>query len=189
MLPKAHLTSHSRMSGSRCVITPLWLSVSWRSFLCSSSLYSCHFLISSATEDTISVLYCAHPCTKCSLVISNFLEEISSLSHSVVSLYFFALITEEGFLISPCSSLELWFRWVYLSFSPLLLASLLFSAIWKASLDNYFALAAYVHTNLHTDIFLACLLSNLSGLSSSTAPVLRENCDRQNNGTSKMSTA
>ena len=32
MLPKAHLTSHSRMSGSRWVITPLWLSESWRSF-------------------------------------------------------------------------------------------------------------------------------------------------------------
>ena len=31
-LPKAHLTSHSRMSGSRWVITPLWLSGSWRSF-------------------------------------------------------------------------------------------------------------------------------------------------------------
>ena len=44
---------------------------------------------------------------KCSLGISNFLEEISSLSHSVVFLYFFALITEEGFLISPCCSLEL----------------------------------------------------------------------------------
>ena len=29
--------------------------------------------------------------------ISNFLEEISSLSHSVVFLYFFALIAEEGF--------------------------------------------------------------------------------------------
>ena len=29
---------------------------------------------------------------KCSLGISNFLEEISSLSHSVVFLYFFALI-------------------------------------------------------------------------------------------------
>ena len=39
--------------------------------------------------------------------ISNFFEEISSLSHSVVLLYFFALITEEGFLISPCYSLEL----------------------------------------------------------------------------------
>ena len=36
-----------------------------------------------------------------------FLEEISSLSHSIVFLYFFALITEEGFLSSPCYSLEL----------------------------------------------------------------------------------
>ena len=44
---------------------------------------------------------------KCSFGISNFLEEISSLSHSVVFLYFFALITEEGFLIFPCYSLEL----------------------------------------------------------------------------------
>ena len=44
---------------------------------------------------------------KCSLGISNCLEEISSLSHSVVFLYFFALIAEEGFLISPCYSLEL----------------------------------------------------------------------------------
>ena len=34
MLPKAHLTSHSRMPGSRWVwvITSLWLSGSWRSF-------------------------------------------------------------------------------------------------------------------------------------------------------------
>ena len=44
---------------------------------------------------------------KCSLGISNFLEEMSSLSHSVVVLYFFALITEEGFLIFSCYSLEL----------------------------------------------------------------------------------
>ena len=44
---------------------------------------------------------------KCSLGISNFLEEISSLSHSVLFLYFFALIDEEGFLISSCYSLEL----------------------------------------------------------------------------------
>ena len=36
---------------------------------------------------------------KCSLGISNFLEKISSLSHSVVFLYFFALIAEEAFLI------------------------------------------------------------------------------------------
>ena len=52
MLSKAHLTLHSRMSGSRWVITPLCLSGSWRSFLYSfysSSVYSGHFfLISSA---------------------------------------------------------------------------------------------------------------------------------------------
>ena len=42
---------------------------------------------------------------KGSLGISNFLEENSSLSHSIVFLYFFALITEEGFLISPHSLL------------------------------------------------------------------------------------
>ena len=35
------------------------------------------------------------------------LEEISSLSYSVVFLYFLALIAEEGFLMSPCYSLEL----------------------------------------------------------------------------------
>jgi len=44
---------------------------------------------------------------KCSLGISNFLEEISSISYSIIFLYFFALITEEAFLISPCYSLEL----------------------------------------------------------------------------------
>ena len=50
MLPKAHLTSHSRIPCSRWVITPLLLSGSWRSFLYSSSVYSCHlFLISSAS--------------------------------------------------------------------------------------------------------------------------------------------
>ena len=36
---------------------------------------------------------------KCSLGVSNFLEELYKHSHSIVFLYFFALITEEGFLI------------------------------------------------------------------------------------------
>ena len=42
MLSKAHLTSHSRMSGSRWVITTSWLSGLWKSVLYSSSVYSCH---------------------------------------------------------------------------------------------------------------------------------------------------
>ena len=57
MLPKAHLTSHSRMSGSRWVITTSWLSGSWRSYLYSSSVYACHlFLISSASDRSIPFL-------------------------------------------------------------------------------------------------------------------------------------
>ena len=39
MLPKAHLTSHSKVSGSRLVITPSWLSGSWRSFLYRSCVF------------------------------------------------------------------------------------------------------------------------------------------------------
>ena len=92
---------------------------------------------------TISVLYCAHPCMKCSLGISNFLEEISGLSQSIIFLYFFALITKEGCLISPCYSLELYIQMV-ISFlssfafrvSPTTPAA---SAICKASSDNHFA--------------------------------------------------
>ena len=76
---------------------------------------------------------------KCSLGISHFLEEISSFSHSIVFFCLFALITEEGFLISPCYSLELCIQCVYLSFSPLLFTSLLYTAIYKASSDIHFA--------------------------------------------------
>ena len=56
-LPKAHLTLHSRMSGSRWVITPSWLSEPLRSFLYSSSVYCCHlYSISSASAGSIPFL-------------------------------------------------------------------------------------------------------------------------------------
>ena len=85
--PKAHLTSHSRLSGSRWVTTPSWLSRSWRLFLYSSSVYSFHlFLISSASVRSLSFLYLTHPSTECSLDISNFLE-ISSFSHSRMGIF------------------------------------------------------------------------------------------------------
>ena len=64
MLPKAHLTSYSRMSGSRWVITLSWLSGSWRSFLYTSSVYFCHlFLISSASHRSIPFLSFIVPIT------------------------------------------------------------------------------------------------------------------------------
>ena len=57
MLPKAHLSSHSKMSGSRWVITPSWLSGLWRSFLSSSTVYSCHLLVSSASVRSLPFLF------------------------------------------------------------------------------------------------------------------------------------
>ena len=56
-----------------------------------NSLYSLDVLF------TMSILYCSHSCMKCFLDFSNFLEEISILSHSVVFLYLFALFIEEGY--------------------------------------------------------------------------------------------
>ena len=106
-------------------------------------MYSYHlFLISSASVRSIQFvlsLYWAHLCMKYSLGISSFLEESSSLSQSIVFLYFFALITEEGFLTSPCYSLErciqmgisFLFSFVFCFFS--------FFSYLSASSDNHFA--------------------------------------------------
>ena len=56
MLPRAHLSSYSRMSGSRWVTTPSWLSGSLRTFWYSSSVYSHHLLISSASVRSLLFL-------------------------------------------------------------------------------------------------------------------------------------
>ena len=101
MLLKPHLTSHTRMSGSRWVITPSWLSGTWRSSLYSYSVYSCHlFLISSTSVRSIPFLsfIVTILAWNVPLVCLIFLKR-SLLSHSIVFLYFFALITEEGFRI------------------------------------------------------------------------------------------
>ena len=105
---------------------------------------------------------------KCSLGIYNFLEEISSLSHSTVFVYFFALITEE--LITFLSLLAiLWnsaFKWVYLSFSPLLFSSLLFTAICKASSDSHFTFLHFFFLGMGL-IPVSCTMSWTSVHSSS----------------------
>ena len=142
MLPKAHLTSHSRMSVSRWVIIASWLSGLWRWFLYSFSVYSCHlFLISSASvrSKPFIVLYWAYFHMKYSLCISNFLKR--SL---VFPILLFSSISLRWSLRNAFLSLFaiLWisaFTWVYLSFSPSLFASLLFTAICKGSSDSCFA--------------------------------------------------
>ena len=62
---------------------------------------------------------------KYSFDISSFLRELSSLSLSVVFLYFFALFIEEGLCVSPCYSLELCIQ-LSISFPFLLYLLLLF---------------------------------------------------------------
>ena len=92
--------------------------------------------------------------------------EISSLSHSIVVLYFFALITEEGFLVSPCYSLELHIQMgiSFLFFLPF--ASVLFSVICKASSDNHFA---FLHVFFLGMVLItaSCTMSQTSVQSSS----------------------
>ena len=101
---------------------------------------------------------------KCSLGISDFLEEISSLSYSVVFLYFFALMAEEDFLISPCYSLELCIQMaISFLFS---FASRLFTAICKTSSDSHFAFLHFFFLGMVL-IPVSCTMSRTSIYSSS----------------------
>ena len=142
MLLKAHLTSHSRMSGSRWVITPSSLSGLWRSFLYSSSVYYCHlFLISSASVRSILFL--------------SFIEPIFAWNVPLVSLIFLNRSLVFPILLFSSISLHwslrkaflsllaiLWnsaFKQVYLPFSPLPFTSLVLTAVYKAFSDNNFA--------------------------------------------------
>ena len=127
-------------------------------------MYCFHLVLISSDcyVHTISVLYCAYLCMKISLGISDFLEEISSLSHTIIFLYFFALITKEGFLISRCYSLELCiqvgisFLFSFdFSFSPYL------SYLYKASSDNNFI---FLHLLFLGDGLEHCLVYKVTKL-------------------------
>ena len=103
MCPKAHLTSHSRMSGSRWVITPSWFSRSWRSFLYISYAYSCHlFLISSASVRSMTFL--------------SFMEPIFAWNIPLVSLIFLKRSLVFSIPLFPLFlSIDDWGRLSYLS--------------------------------------------------------------------------
>ena len=135
MLPKAHLTSHSRMSCSRLVATPSWLSRSWKPFLYSSFVYSCHlFLISFTYVRSLPFLSFLVPILAWNVPLISLIFLKKSLVFLI--LFFFSISLHYSLKKTFLSFLSiLWnsaFRWVYLSFTPLPLASLLFSAIYKA---------------------------------------------------------
>ena len=115
MLPKARLTSHSRISGSRWVITPSWLSGSWRSFLY-SSVYFCHlFLIFYTSVRSIPFL--------------SFIEPMFAWNVPLVSLIFLKRCLV--FLILLFSSISLYWS-LRKAFTSLLL--ILWNSVFRAFL-------------------------------------------------------
>ena len=167
MLPKTHLTSllalgewshHCDYLGREYL------------FLYSSSVYSCHLsLISSASVRSLPFL--------------SFMEPIFAWNVPLVSLIFLKRSLVFPILLFSSISLHwslrksflclldiLWnsaFKWVYLSFSPLLLDSLLFTAICKASSDSHFAFLHFFFLAMVL-IPISCTMSQTSVHSSST---------------------
>ena len=117
MLPRAHLTSCSRTS----VTTPLWLYWLWRLFLYSFSVYPCHlFSISSVSVICLLFMCFIMPILAWNspLISLVFLRSF----HCIVFLYFPPLFMQDLFLLVIL--LNSAFRCSYLSFFPLLVASL-----------------------------------------------------------------
>ena len=145
-------------------------------------MYSCHlFLISSASVRSILFLSFIVPIfvrnsPLVSPLVSNFLEEISSFSHCIVFLYFFALITKKAFLFLLATLWNSAFSWEYLSPSPLLLASLLFSAICKASPDNHFAFLHFFSLGmvLVTAAYTVYIMTSLVAQTVKNLPAMQE---------------
>ena len=131
------MTSHSRMPGSRWVITALWLYGLWRYFLCSSSVFSCHlFLISLASVKSILFLL---------FIVFIFAWNVSLVSPILLKrsldfpILLFSSISLHWSLRKVVLSLlaNLWnsaFKWVYLSFPLCLL--LLFSQLFVRPLQT-----------------------------------------------------
>ena len=70
-------------------------------------MYSCHlFLISSASVRSLPFLSLIVPIFAWNVPLVSLIF-LKSFSHSIVFLYFFAWIVEEGFFNSPCYSLKL----------------------------------------------------------------------------------
>ena len=174
MHPKAHLTSRSRMSGSSWVISPLWLSQSWRSFLYTSSVYSCHLFLISFASVLSSFLPFIVPIFAWSvpLVCLIFLKESLVIPILLFSSIYLQWSLRKGFLSLLAILWNCAFRWVYLSFSPLLFTSLLFTAIFKASLDSHFPFLHFFPMRMVL-IPVSCTMSQTSIHSSSGALSIR----------------
>ena len=160
MFLKAHLTSCSRMSGSRWVITPLWLSGSWRSFLCGSSVYSYHlFLISYASVISIQFLSFIVPMFAWNIPLVSLIFLKRSLVFPILSLSSISLhcLVGKAFLFLLAILWNSAFICLYLSFSRLPF-TFLFWAMCKVSSDNHVAFLHFLFLGMIL-ITAACMMS------------------------------
>ena len=139
-------------------------------------MYSCHlFLICFASVRSIPFLsfYYAHLCMNCSLVSLIFLKSslgFHILLFSSISLHRSRRKTFLGLLAILWNSV---FKWVYLSFSPLPFASLLFTAICKVSSDSHVFLHSFSLRMVLSHA--SCTMSQTSVHSSSGTLSIRSN--------------
>ena len=128
------------MSGSRWVITPLWLSGSLRPFLYSSSVYSCHLFFNVFCFSQVLAVYLSF----IGLIFAWTVPWVSPVFLKRSLVFPILLFPSISWLCSQKSFLSLFpilwnsaFSWVYLSLSPLPFTFLLFSTVCKASLENH----------------------------------------------------
>ena len=88
--------------------------------------------------------------------------------------YFFHWLLRKAFLSLLVILWNAEFKWVYISFSPLPLASLIFSAICKASSDNHFAFLHFFFLGMVL-ITASCTMSQTFVYSSSGTPFIKCN--------------
>ena len=164
MLSKAHLTSHSRMSGSRWVITPLWLS--------GLKIFFVQFFHVFLPPFLNIFCFCYIP-TILSFIVLIFawnipLASLIFLKRSLVfSILLFSSISLHWSLRKAFLSLLaiLWnsaFKWVYLSFSRLF-----FSQLFLRPLQTTILLFAFVFSLGIFLISVSCTMSWFSIHSSS----------------------
>ena len=129
-----------------------------------SSVYSCHlFLISSASVRSMPFLSFIEPIFAWNVPL---ISIIFLKSYLVFPILLFSSISLLWSLRKAFLSLLalLWnsaFKWVYLSFSPLLIASHFFTAIYKASSDSHFVFLHFSFLGMFL-IPVSCTMSQTS---------------------------
>ena len=148
-------------------------------FFCIVSVYSCHlFLISSASVRSIpflSFIALIFP-WNVPLVSLIFLKRslVFPYCFSIVFLYFFALITEESFLISFYYSLEICIQMGISFYFSFVFSFSSFLSYCKASSDNHFAFMHFFFLGMVL-IPVSCTMSWTSIHSSSGTLSIRSN--------------